>query len=98
MSSGPSKDSYTRLRRIPAGRGGSIRSLPSFTPGTEAAHVVGTGDVLAGDVMAREPNYQTQKPRTVGSGRTRKRLPPWQLVPCDFPSLDTTTASGRPEG
>src|SRR5882724_6873623 len=38
---------------------------------------------------------ETRKTRTIGTGSTRKRVARWQLVPCDFPSLDTTTAAGK---
>lgn len=37
---------------------------------------------------------ETKRTRSPGSGRTRRRLPPWQLCPCDMPSVDTTQPAG----
>lgn len=37
---------------------------------------------------------ETKRSRSTGKGSARRRLPPWQLCPCDMPSVDTTQPAG----
>ena len=64
----------------------------------------GTADVLVAvrlDRLSRSLAFlaglleECGKPRSIGSGRTRRKLPPWQLAVLDANGIDMTTAQGE---